>query len=129
MAEWSVDGESKPGILHLRLQGRFTEKEMLEFVQVHNRSIDAFKGKDYRVLCDIRGLSPLSPECAEIFQKAKTYSNAHTNFQGSAVWIDNAIAALQHRRTSDASGVLSTELISDREEELMQHLSAVRRHS
>jgi hypothetical protein len=127
MGEWNVDGKSRPGILQLRLQGRISLPEMLAFVDAHNKAIDAFMGKDYRVFCDIRGLSSLSPECAEAFGKAKSYSNAHLNFQGSSVWVQDAITALQHRRTSDESGVLSTELISENEKALWEHLRTVRR--
>jgi hypothetical protein len=126
---WKVDGRSRPGVLQLQVSGRISVEEMREFVKAHDHAIDAFDGKDYRVFCDIRSLAPLSPECAELFLKAKAYSNAHTNFQGSSVWVDNALAALQHRRTSQEGGVLSTELISENETQLWDHLRTVTRNT
>jgi hypothetical protein len=125
---WTVDGDSKPGILRLQLVGRISVEEMREFVLAHDRAIDAFQGKNYRVFCDIRTLVPLSPECAELFQKAKAYSSAHRNFQGSAVWVDNALTALQHRRTSQGGGVIATEIFSENEIELWEHLRTVKRN-
>jgi hypothetical protein len=125
---WNVDGTSKPGILHLRLEGRISITEMRAFVIAHNKAIDAFGGADYRVFCDIRMLSPLGPESAEEMQRAKEYSSAHSNFQGSGVWVENATAALQHRRTSQEGGVISTEEFSEDEAALWHHLSRVRRH-
>ncbi len=128
MAEWSLDGEGKPGILVMRLTGTFSEDEMRAFVAAHNAAIDAFGGKDYRVFCDIRELRPLSPACAELLEKAKAYSSAHSNFQGSAVLVASKLVALQHQRTSVSGGVMDTELISEDEEQCMAHLARVKRH-
>jgi hypothetical protein len=127
MGQWKVDGVGKPGILALRLAGSFTEDEMRAFVDEHNAAIDAFEGRDYRVLCDIRELRPLPPECTALFEKAKAYSSAHKNFQGSAVLVASKLVALQHQRTSVSGGVMSTELITEDEKACMEHLAKVRR--
>jgi hypothetical protein len=125
MGIWQVDGTTEPGILNLRLEGTFSEDDMRAFVEAHNKGVDSFGKRDYRVFCDIRDLLPLSPACAALFEKAKAYSSAHKNFRGSSVWVKSAIIALQHKRTSQSGGVLDTELISDDEKALRAHLKTV----
>ena len=115
------------GLLSLRLWGSVKLAEMESFVAEHNAAIDRFDNADYRVLCDLRGLSPLSPEASAVFERAKTYSAAHANFRGSAVLVDSALVALQHERTSVTSGVMSTELITDNEAAAQQHLAVIKR--
>jgi hypothetical protein len=129
MANWSVDGHSKPGTLQLRLEGAFTLDEMRAFVVAHNTAIDDFKGAIYRVFCDIHLMSPLSPEAAASFETAKAYSAAHANFQGSAVLIASTIVAMQHRRTSVSGGVIDTELITGDEAACWEHLATITRHA
>jgi hypothetical protein len=129
MGTWNVDATSTPGILRLTLEGRLTVEEMTSFVEVHNRAIDGYNGRDYKVWCDISRLLTLSQECAQLFETAKQYSSAHENFRGSAVLVANAIVALQHRRTSVDGGVMSTELISQDVHALEQHLRSVYRRS
>lgn len=111
----------------MRVEGVISEPEMRELVAAHNSAIDAFGAKEYRVFVDIRELKPLSPECAELFERAKLYSSAHVNFQGSAVLVASKLVALQHQRTSVAGGVMSTELISEDEAACWEHLRTVRR--
>src|SRR5687768_9479370 len=112
MGTWNVDGTSRPGLLCLRLEGSFDEREMEAFVRAHNAAVDAFRGRDYRVFCDIRDLKPFSPECASWMERAKAHSDAQRGFQGSAVLVSSSVIALQHQRTSVSGGVASTELIS-----------------
>ena len=113
--QWEVDSETEPGILRLRLDGRFSMADMTAFVTAHNAAIDAMEGADYKVFCDIRKLVPLTPDCAELLRQAKAYSDSKKNFRGSAVWVENAIVSMQHARTSKQSGVLPTELSSSDE--------------
>lgn len=127
MGTWKVDTNRKPGILWLELEGVVTLAEMASFVAAHNAAVDRFAGKDYKVFCDIRKLSPLTAECADLFEKAKNYSNAHRNFRGSAVWVSSAVVSMQHRRTSVSGGVINTELISNDEQALWKHLNQVYR--
>ncbi|MFO0614987.1 MAG: hypothetical protein U0414_20525 [Polyangiaceae bacterium] len=129
MGSWTVNTDEEPGILKLRLVGQLTEPEMRAFVAAHNAAIDAYKGKDYRVWVDLSELMPLSPECTELFQEAKLYSNAQRNFRGSAVLVMGAMVALQHRRTSVDAGVMPTELISSNPVELRAHLRRVHRRA
>jgi len=129
MGTWNVDATSTPGILRLTLDGRLTLDEMTAFVDAHNHAIDSYGGRDYKVWCDISKLLTLSPECAHVLEKAKHYSNAHRNFRGSAVLVASAVVALQHRRTSADSGVLSTEMISQDVNALEHHLRTVYRRS
>lgn len=128
MGTWSVDSKSRPGILWLKLEGTMSAEDMRAFVADHNRGVDSFRGADYRVLCDIRKLAPLSPEAATSFELAKAYSASHKNFQGSAVLVESKLVALQHQRTSVSGGVMSTELITDNEAACHAHLATVRRH-
>jgi hypothetical protein len=109
------------------LDGRLTVEEMTAFVDAHNRAIDQYGGHDYKVWCDISKLHTLSPECAQLFEKAKQYSSGHRNFRGSAVLIASAVVAMQHRRTSVDGGVMSTELISPDVHALEEHLRTVYR--
>jgi hypothetical protein len=124
-AHWVVDIVSEPGLLKVRLHGRLTSEEMVAFVAAHKAAVDALKGADYKVFCDIRELLPLSQECAELFAKAKSYSDSKRNFRGSAVWVSSAIVSMQHARTSKQSGVLPTELRSADEAALRAHLATV----
>jgi hypothetical protein len=116
-----------PGLLSVRLSGTIRRVEMEAFVVEHDAAVDGFNGADYRVLCDLRGLAPLSPEASAVFERAKAYSAAHRNFRGSAVLIDSALVALQHERTSTTSGVMATELITDDEAAAQRHLAAIKR--
>ena len=128
MGTWNVDS-STPGVLRLTLEGRFTVDEMMAFVTAHNRAIDEYLSSDYKVWCDISKLLTLGLECAALFEKAKQYSNLHSNFRGSAVLVSSAVVALQHRRTSLEGGVMNTELISQDVGALEQHLRTVYRTS
>ena len=109
------------------MEGAIAASDMEAFVAAHNAAIDAFRGRDYRVFCDIRGLLPLSPESATIFEQAKSYSAKQKNFRGSAVWVASKLVAMQHQRTSVASGVMNTELISEDEAACWAHLAQVAR--
>jgi len=129
MGKWNVDAFARPGVLRLSLEGKITHDEMTAFVDAHNRAIDNFAGDDYKVWCDISRLQTLDKECADLFEKAKQYSNAHPNFRGSAVLVASAVVAMQHRRTSVGSGVMSTELISEDPLALERHLRTVYRRS
>jgi hypothetical protein len=127
MGTWTVEVTSTRGILRLTLEGRITFEEMTAFVTAHNRAIDSYEGRDYKVWCDISKLQTLAPECARQLEKAKLYSSEHRNFRGSAVLVANATIALQHRRTSVDGGVISTELISQDVQALEDHLRTVYR--
>jgi hypothetical protein len=122
-----VDGRTTKGILHLVLEGRVTDDEMASFYEAHNAAIDAFDGADYRVLCDIRALLPMSPTGAQWMERAKAYSASRSNFRGSAVLTSSAVVALQHERTSVSGGVRRTELITNSEEAAWAHLRQVMR--
>ena len=123
--QWEVDIVSEPGLVKVRLHGRFDVDDMATFVAAHNAAIEALRGTDYKVFCDIRDLLPLSPACAELMTKAKSFSDSRRNFRGSAVWVVSAIVAMQHARTSKQSGVSPTELISHDEAALRAHLATV----
>lgn len=129
MGTWNVDTKRQPGILWLELQGLIEPDEMKAFVAAHNAAVDGFAGHDYKIFCDVRNLAPLSSECAELFEKAKAYSSSHPNFRGSGVWVASALIAMQHRRTSTSGGVMDTELISEDEKALWDHLRKVYRKS
>ncbi|MFO0576379.1 MAG: hypothetical protein U1A78_20435 [Polyangia bacterium] len=129
MGEWNVDAVSEPGVLRLRLSGRITAQEIAAFVAAHNQAIDSLMGGDYKVWCDLRQLEPLDPECALLFEQAKRYSQSRPNFRGSSVLVSSSTIGLQHRLTSIRSGVMSTELISDDEAALREHLRTVYRRS
>ena len=127
MGAWTVDDKSEPGILRLKLSGNLTVDETRAFVTAHNRAIDGYRGRDYKVWCDISELSPLNAECAELFETAKRYSSKQPSFRGSAVLVSSATVAMQHRRTSVSGGVIGTELISDDVKALQEHLRTVNR--
>jgi len=126
--QWIVDTVTEPGILRLTLRGRISVEEMRAFVAAHNAAIDKLEGADYKVLCDIRELVPLAPDCTALLEQAKRHSDAHPNFRGSAVWVAGAVVSLQHARTSKTSGVAATELISSDEAALRDHLAKVWRN-
>lgn len=129
MAEYVVDSTSKPGIVCLRLRGCMSVEEMKRFVAEHDAAITALKGAPYRVFCDLRELAPLSPECTALFGSAKAFSARQPNFQGSAVWVSSSVVSMQHRRTSQESGVMDTELITDDEGACWKHLRRVSRRA
>ncbi|MDP2345186.1 MAG: hypothetical protein Q8O67_29850 [Deltaproteobacteria bacterium] len=123
---WNVDGKSQTGLLRLRLEGKLSVADIKSFVVAHNTAIDSFDG-EYRVLVDMRGLMPLSPEAADAFEGCKRYSSGHPGFRGSAALVDSKLVALQQQRTSERSGVMSTELITDDEAAAAAHLTRVSR--
>lgn len=127
MGRWSVDTASQPGLLILILSGQVTLAEMLAFVEAHNAAVQGFAGHPYKVFCDLRGLRPLSQECAEAFESAKRISSGKNNFEGSAVLVDAKFTSMQHRRTSVSAGVANTELITESEEAALSFLRTVSR--
>lgn len=127
MGTFSFDSTSEPGILKMTLAGKFTVTEMTAFVAEHNRQIDAFGRKDYRVWVDLTELAPLSPDCADVLERAKRHSSSKPNFRGSGVLVATPTIALQHRRTSIEAGVMNTEMISADPDELREHLKKVHR--
>jgi hypothetical protein len=129
MSSWTVDGTGERGVLRLKLDGALTLEEMSAFVEAHNRAVNGFHDADYRVWCDISRLSPMRPDCAALFESAKRHSSRRPNFRGSSVLVSSAMVALQHRRTSIDGGVMETELISDDEAALREHLRTVYRRT
>lgn len=124
---WRVDATSEPGILRLKLVGLLSPAQIAAFVEAHNRAIDEYGPHDYKVWVDLSEMEPLSPEASAILEKSKRYSNSRPNFRGSSVLVSKGSVALQHRHTSIRSGVMSTEVISDDVEVLMEHLRTVYR--
>ena len=99
---------------------------MRAFVVAHNAAIDGFDGTDYKVLCDIRAMQPLSQESADLFARAKSYSDAKRNFRGSAVWTrQRRRLPTERARTSKSTGVAPTELMSSDEKVVRAHLARV----
>ena len=129
MGQWRVDVSSEPGILRLRLSGSLSTAQVEAFVEAHNRAIDDFGTRDYKVWVDLSELEPLSAEGSAMIEKAKRHSNSRPNFRGSSVLVSKGAVALQHRHTSIRSGVMSTEAISDDVEFLKEHLRTVYRRS
>jgi hypothetical protein len=128
MGSFQVDTTSEPGLVILRLVGALSLEQMRAFARAHNAGIASLNGAPYRVFCDLRAMSPLSPEAAKEMESAKAYSASLPNFQGSAVLVTSQVIAMQHRRTSTDSGVIDTELISDDEEACREHLRRVQRN-
>ncbi len=128
MGRFRIDGTSKPGIIIFQLEGALSPQEMREYVAACKRTIEALHGAQFRSFVDIRVMLPLSPESTSILQEVKEHAAAQPNFQGSAVLVASSLIAMQHRRTSIASGVMETELISDDEAACWEHLRRVRRH-
>jgi hypothetical protein len=126
---WSVDTTTEPGILRFKIEGTLTLDEVTAFAEAHNRAVDAYGQRDYKVWGDLSKAAPLSQECANVFEKIKQYSSAHKNFRGSSVLVASPTIALQHRRTSIAGGVMDTEMISDDEKALREHLRTVYRRA
>jgi hypothetical protein len=124
MGLYKVDIESQPGVLRFTIEGLLSAAEARAFVVAHNYAVDRMGDEDYVVFGDLRGLKPLSPECAELVEQAKRYSAGKRNFRGSAILVKDAVVALQHRRTSITGGVMATELISHSEKECREHLQA-----
>ncbi len=127
MGKFIVDNKFEPGVLHLRVSGKMSDEEAAAFLEAHNKAIDDFGTRDYKVFCDLREMMPLSPKGTEYFELAKKYSSSKKNFRGSAVWVTSAIMQMQHHRTSVTGGVANTELISSDEKELRAHLDRVHR--
>ncbi len=109
------------------MEGLLTPGEIAKFVQAHNRAIDEYKGRDYKIWCDLSKMEPLSPGCTTLLEKAKQYSSSRKNFRGSAVLVTSAIVAMQNRRTSIDGGISSTELVSEDVIALRAHLKSVHR--
>lgn len=129
MGLWSVDTVSEPGVLRLKLVGQLSTQDLTDFVEAHNRAIDSFGTRDYKVWVDMSEMEPLSPAASVIMEQAKRYSHAHPNFRGSSVLISKSTVGLQHRSSSIRSGVMSTEMIGEDEDVLREHLRTVYRRS
>lgn len=127
MGSWTIDVTTEPGVIRIKLSGRFSVEEMTAWRDEHNRAVDGFGQRDYCVWADTSEFAPLSQECAELLESAKRYSHGRPNFRGSAVLVATPTVALQQGRTSRDAGVASTELISSDVAELREHLRRLRR--
>lgn len=127
MGHWTIDDTSEPGILMMCIEGTMQVEETENAVRAHNKAVEAFGVSPYRVFVDLRKMAPLSPEAAEVLEKAKKFSAGRRNFQGSAVLVASQVVAMQHRRTSTTGGVIGSELISDDEFACRAHLRDISR--
>lgn len=122
MGTWKVDTDRKPGVVWFELAGLMSVDEMRQFVAAAGKAIQGLGGAEFQIFCDIRELKVLNPECTRLFESAKAYSGSLSNFRGSAVWVANSTTALQHKMSSLKGGVMKTELISEDEQALWEHL-------
>ena len=127
MGTFKVDAKSTPGMLRCHLKGSLSDTEVRAFVTEHDAAIRSFGTMPYRVFVDLRELLPLAPSAAAIMANAKEFSSSRSNFRGSAVLVTSRLIALQHRRTSEAAGVLDTEFTSESEDECWNFLRKVHR--
>jgi hypothetical protein len=127
MGTWTIDETTTPGIVRVKIDGVISLQEVRELSMSFMAAVDRLQGTPFRVFADLRTLVPLSPEVTHEFEIVKSRTAARSNFQGSAVLTASSVVAMQHRRTSQSSGVLDTELISDDEAACWQHLQTISR--
>jgi hypothetical protein len=110
---WSIEFDPGPHLMTLRLVHQVTAPQMRALARAHTQALGATGGDWFRVLADLRGMTPLDSDAASIFSEMRRACAAVPTFRGRVVLTDSATVAMQQRRTVlEESGSPKVELIT-----------------
>jgi|JI10StandDraft_1071094.scaffolds.fasta_scaffold969023_2 hypothetical protein len=106
---WCIEFDPKTRALTLKVALQPSIGSLRAFQRKHLEGLAATAGESFRVLLDLRGVSPLGADAAGVLSEVKRAEAALPGFQMRVVLCDSATVAMQQRRTSQ------TEATNDRE--------------
>jgi hypothetical protein len=110
---WSIEFDPSTHLMTLRLLHQLTAGQMRALARAHGQALAATGGESFRVLADLRGLTPLDSEAATIFGEVRRSAASLPGFRLRAVLTDSPTVAMQQRRTvMDEGGPRDRELIT-----------------
>lgn len=121
---WFVEFDPGTQVLTLRLKAQVTSAQLRQIMRAHAQALAATGGLGFGVLADLRGLTPLDREAANLFTDVKRAGAAMPTFRRRAVLVDSPTIALQQNRTSIESDTTAEEIITSDEAEALTYLRA-----
>ena len=121
---WFVEFDPASQVLTLRLKAQVSSANLRQIMQAHAHALAATGGLGFGVLADLRGLSPLDREAANLFTDIKRAGAAMPTFKRRAVLVDSPTIALQQKRTSMESDTTAQEIITSDEQEALTFVRA-----
>ncbi len=121
---WFVEFDPASQVLTLRLKAQVTSANLRQIMRAHAHALAATGGSNFGVLADLRGLSPLDREAANLFTDIKRAGAAMPTFRRRAVLVDSPTIALQQKRTSMESDTTAQEIITSDENEALTFVKA-----
>lgn len=124
---WSIEFDPTTHLMTLRLVHQITSGQMHALARAHAQALASTGGDGFRVLADLRGLTPLDLDSASIFGEVRRSAATLPGFRCRAVLTDSPTVAMQQRRTViDEGGPRDRELITLDEDEARAFLARTR---
>lgn len=95
---WSIEFDPATHLLTLRLVQRVGGTQMRALARAHAQALAATGGERFKVLADLRGLTPLDVAAAALFGEVRRAAAAAPGFVARAVLTDSPTVAMQQRR-------------------------------
>ena len=110
---WSIEFDPSTHLMTLRLVHQVTPPQMRALMRAHTSALGATGGEPFKVLGDLRGLTPLDVEAAALFTDIRRAAAALPGFRRRAVVADSPTVAMQQRRSVyEESGSRERELVT-----------------
>ncbi len=109
---WRVEYDPRERLLTLRLTREVRLFDMRTVARAHAQALESSGGQRFRVLADLRGLHPLDPDSAAVFQDMKRVAAQVAGYAGRVILTDSATIAMQQRNSTLEDGGDSSELIT-----------------
>jgi hypothetical protein len=110
---WSIEFDPATQVLTLRLCHQVTAPQMRALARAHAEALVATGGTPFKVLADLRGLSPLDTDAATVFGELRRAAMALPGFRARAVLVDSPTVAMQqHRTAAEEGGAAGRELVT-----------------
>lgn len=110
---WSIEYDPGTRVLTLRLVLQVTAVQMRSFARAHTQALAATGGEPFKVLADLRGLTPLDVDAAQVLGDVRRAAAALATFRGRATLTDSPTVAMQQRRSLIEEGTpLKLEVIT-----------------
>ena len=96
---WSIEFDPTTRLMTLRLVYQVTSPQMRALARAHASALVATGGEPFKVLGDLRGLTPLDTEAATILSDLRRAAASMPGFRRRAVVTDSPTVAMQQRRS------------------------------
>lgn len=110
---WSIEFDPTTHLMTLRLVHQVTSPQMRALARAHASALIATGGERFKVLGDLRRLTPLDTEAAAIFSDVRRAAALLPGFSRRAVLTDSPTVAMQQRRAVyEEGGTRGRELVT-----------------